>query len=295
MGIYEREYYREQQSVRLLRPPTRVVSALILVNVGLFLADGIAGGVFGGRPIAERLALSSDTWAHPAEWWQFLTYGFIHAPAYGHILSNMLGLWFLGCGVEEHYGRREFLTLYLLMVIVAGLAWAGVHHEPKGFPDSVYGASGAITGVVVLYALNFPRRTLLLSFIIPVPAWFVGVLLVVSDMLGATGGPGRDNVAYSAHLAGAAFAGVYFALGWRFDRLWRGGWRWPRLRRRPKLRLHDPAADEQELTEEADRILEKIARQGEASLSRRERRTLEAASRLYQRRRQERAEDAPAD
>jgi hypothetical protein len=57
------------------------------------------------------------------------------------------------------------------------------------------------------------------------------------------------------------------------------------LKLRPKLKVHDPAADERDLSREVDRILEKISREGEASLSKQERATLERASRRYQQRR----------
>ena len=103
-----------------------------------------------------------------------------------------------------------------------------------------YGASGAIAGVVVLYALNFPRRTLLLFFVIPIPAWLFGVLMVGLDMLGATGRAGTSNVAYSMHLAGAAFAFVYYQRGWNLTRLTAGRLSWPTFRRKPRLRVHKP-------------------------------------------------------
>jgi hypothetical protein len=61
---------------------------------------------------------------------------------------------------------------------------------------------------------------------------------------------------------------------------------WPRLRRAAKLRLHDPEAEERQLARQVDAILEKISRDGESSLTKHERRTLEQASRRYQRRRQ---------
>ena len=157
----------------------------------------------------------------------------------------MVGLFFLGRDVEEAYGSREFLRLYLAMVVFASVVW-NVANKLAGTPDMVaaYGASGAIAGVVVLYALNFPRRTLLLFFVIPMPAWLCGVLLVGMDMLGATGRAGAANVAYSMHLAGAAFAFIYYQRRWNLtglsDRLFH--FRWPNFRRRPRLRIHRPQA-----------------------------------------------------
>ncbi len=150
-----------------------------------------------------------------------------------------------------------------------------------------YGASGAIAGVVVLYALNFPRRTLLLFFVIPVPAWLCGVLLVGWDMLGATGRAGASNVAYSMHLAGAAFAFVYYQFRWNLTGLTGSlNFHWPSFSGGglgcTSTRPEEPPPSD--LSAEVDRILEKIYREGEASLTAKERKTLEAASREYQQR-----------
>ena len=126
------------------------------------------------------------------------------------------------------------------------------------------GASGAIAGMVILFALNYPRATILLFFVIPMPAWLAGVLFVGLDMLGAFGGRPGSNIAFSAHLAGAAFAFVYYQQRWNLTRLTQG-FRWPQLpaRRKPRLRVHRPEQDlEPGLNQEVDRILEKISRAG---------------------------------
>ena len=99
---------------------------------------------------------------------------------------------------------------------------------------------------------------------------------------------GGNVVANVAHLAGAAFGFLYFQSGRRLGefiptRLADVG-QWFRLR--PRLRVHDPRKDDRDTADhDVDAILEKISRQGEASLTKRERRALEEASRRYQRRR----------
>ncbi|MBL9123585.1 MAG: hypothetical protein JNG90_08115, partial [Planctomycetaceae bacterium] len=67
-------------------------------------------------------------------------------------------------------------------------------------------------------------------------------------------------------------------------RLFPAGWKLPNLNAR-RLRIHDPEADERELNRQVDTILEKIHLQGEASLSKKERRILETASRKLQEKR----------
>ena len=131
------------------------------------------------------------------------------------------------------------------------------------------------------------RSTILLFFVIPMPAWLFGVLVVGLDIYGAMHGAGGSNIAYSAHLAGAAFAFVYYRQGWNLTRLAAGRFAWPTFRRKPRLRVHRPEEEKpstSDLSEEVDRILEKIYREGEAGLTAKERKILEIASREYQRR-----------
>ena len=91
-------------------------------------------------------------------------------------------------------------------------------------------------------------------------------------------------MAFSVHLAGAAFAFVYYQRGWNLTRLTPGRIPWPSFRRKPRLRIHEPEQEPgSDLSAEVDRILEKIYREGEASLTGKERKTLETASREYQR------------
>jgi hypothetical protein len=126
---------------------------------------------------------------------------------------------------------------------------------------------------------------LLLFFFIPIPAWLAAVLFVGIDILGASGTAGDPHVAYSMHLAGAAFAAVYFQFDWSLTELKFARLAWPKFGRRPHLHIHTPEEEpNSDLGEEVDHILEKIYRDGEASLTPKERKTLEAASREYQRR-----------
>ncbi|HUT10307.1 MAG TPA: rhomboid family intramembrane serine protease [Thermoguttaceae bacterium] len=285
MGIYDRDYYRGDARPGpslTLRAPTTIVGILILINIAVFFANGLLTGRTDA--ISSWLSAHGDTLTKPWMWWQLVTYGFVHAPDnLQHIIFNMLGLFFLGRAVEMHYGRAEFVRLYLVMLAVGSLVWVlGNQGNPYA---ALMGASGAVTGVVVLFALNFPRQTLLLFFVLPVPAWLVGVIVVVGDALGAMGRESSGNIAYGVHLAGAAFAFLYFRFGWNLTRLTRGKFSWVRFTRRPKLRIHDPGGDEANLIAKVDQILEKIHTQGEASLTRKERRILESASRRYQKRR----------
>ncbi len=289
MGIYDRDYYqyREQSRPGLsLRLPQTIVGAIIAVNVAVWVANYFTPGQCW---LSDHMAVHVDTLTKPWLWWQFLTAGFAHSTTdFQHILFNMLGLFFLGRDVEITYGRKEFLRVYLVMVVFASVVWCVANYLVGTSPlANARGASGAIAGVVVLYALNFPNRMLLVFFVIPMPAWLVGVIFVGLDILGATRQVGEPNIAYSMHLAGAAFALVYFKFGWNITQWTSGRFTLPKLRRGPRLRVHVPPEEKEKgvsnLTEEVDHILEKIYREGEASLTAKERKTLEMASREYQR------------
>jgi membrane associated rhomboid family serine protease len=305
MGIHDRDYYREELPGFSIRMPQTAVGALIVVNIVIYIVDQLLmpDAPLGGKWLSDLMAIHSapqlkipmeiwqwpETLTHPWLWWQLLTYGFAHAQAPMHVAANMYGLWLLGRDIEAAYGRREFLRLYLMALFLGGLTWAGIG-ALQGLKGSLcYGASGAVTAIVILYALHFPHRKLLLFFVLPVPVWLCGVLLVAGDVLGAFGGQ-ESQIAYSVHLGGAAFACLYYFLHWNLGRLtdlFPGKLNW---RPRSKLRVHHPENDNEvneDLASEVDRILEKIHQQGEASLTRKERRALEEASREYQKRRRD--------
>jgi membrane associated rhomboid family serine protease len=284
MGIYDREYVRRDEPRGLGTRDFSAVALLIGANVLVYVAMLVTRQ--GQRyPLEELLSLEVDTLARPWEWWRFITYGFVHDPRrLAHIALNMLGLFFFGRPIEERYGKRELLLLYFLLLAASSLAFVLIERL-RGTPEvRMYGASGAVAGILILFALNFPNRQVLLFFVLPTPAWVVAVGMVVLDMLGAMGG--ERGVAYTAHLTGAALAFAYYRGNWNLcslvSRLRR--WRRPRLRTvRPEMFTAEEADEELERT--VDQILAKMSQHGMDSLTAAERRTLEEASRRYRERR----------
>ncbi len=296
MGFQDRDYYREEQPGFSARGPRTAIGWLILINVVVFFADGLLTET---PVINDFLALHVGDLARPWFWWRFLTYGFAHA-SFGsepglpwHIILNMFGLFMLGRFVEQHYGKREFLRFYLVAIVVSGLIWA-LAGLLTGAPSTqgVVGASGGVVAVIMLFAVSFPRQTVLLFFVLPVPAWVLGVLLVLGDLstaMSAATDSGQAPIAWQAHMAGAAFAFIYFRSRWNLTRISENWFSTSWFKRRPKLRVHNPqgeAPPNDDLADRVDRILEKIHLQGEDSLTAKERRMLKSASRQYQKRRQ---------
>lgn len=284
MGIYDRDYYQQspREGISFGGAGSRMmVTNLVLVNVGVYLADLFLGG-----KLSQLFALSTDLPTHPWRIYELLTYGFLHDQNnLGHIVFNMFGLWFFGRDVELKYGRKELLGFYLSTIVLSGAGWLVA--EKIAAPaqmTGLVGASGGIMGVLIVYALNFPFRTLLIWGVLPMPAWALAGLYVVFNILGATGQAGASNVAYTAHLAGAAAGLLFYRTGWHLGRLLPGKLPLKGLQPRPRLQVHDPGDEEEAMAEQVDAILRKIQEHGQDSLSRKERRILAEASRRYQQR-----------
>jgi membrane associated rhomboid family serine protease len=286
MGIYDRDYFRdtgEQPGVRL-GIPYSMVNRLIVINVIIFFVDVFLAN----RALSDLGAMRVGTLGEPFYWWQTLTSGFLHSPYHlTHILFNMLALWFFGREVERLYGRAEFLRLYLVMVVFASVCWGIFGKYVMHFSDDVraIGASGAVAGVCVLFALHYPRAQVRLYFVLPVPAWVAALIWIAYDSIG-TFVP-SDGIAHSAHLAGMAFAFLYYRFHWNLGKLTPRKFSFGFLKPRPRLRVHDPEPDSRydKLDAEADQLLEKVSREGIDSLTASERRKLEDYSRRMQQKR----------
>lgn len=191
-----------------------VTRGLIIVNVLMF-----AGELLLGPGLILWLALwplQSASFAggvpsfHP---WQLLTYGFLHAGGW-HLFVNMLAVYMFGGQLEQLWGPRRFLNLYLLSVIVAGIAQLIVAAVAKETYPTI-GASGGVFGLLLAYAMYFPHRTVVLLIPpIPMPAWlFVTLYGALELYLGVTAT--QAGVAHFAHLGGMLGA-------WLLIQYWRG-------------------------------------------------------------------------
>ncbi len=291
MGIHDRPYYRDDDEVSGMSVGnSTMITKIVLVTIAAYVLDAFIAGR--EHWLMLEMASGPQDLAKPWYWWRYLTSGFAHDPRdYQHVLFNMLSLWFLGRSVEAVYGSKEILRFYLLVIVLGSVVQAlrQVVMVPEADWARCLGASGAVTGVIILYVCNFPKQTLLLFMIVPVPAWLVGVLVIGINLLGAGGVeialPGSDErvgrVAYDVHLVGVVFALAYFKFKWHLSRLV------PQklsqvadsLASRPKLRVHDPDDVSSDIDALGDALLEKVNRDGIESLTARERKILEDYSR----------------
>lgn len=250
MGIYDRDYVRRDGPSFLgsIAERARVCKWLIGINAIVFLVQALTlpSGPFPDLRFTEAFDLNVDRVGH-GEVWRLLTYAFLHDPGgIFHILFNMLFLWWFGSDVEDLYGPREFLTFYLSAALAGGLLFFFASLSWLPGPPCI-GASGAVLAVLVLCAIHYPQRTILLFFLIPVPVWLFLVFFLAQDAY-TFWTRQQTATAVAAHLGGALFAGAYYRLHIRLSEwlppIWnRQFWRsrmlsWRRRFFGPRLRLY---------------------------------------------------------
>lgn len=276
MALYERDYYRSDEGRRYpsVRTPQTVVGWLILINIAVWILQVLTGGEHGW--VTHLFQASGDS-VFNLHVYKLVTANFAHDPTdVFHLAWNMLFLFFFGRELEQIYGRKDFLTFYLLagslavLVEVVSLGLSG----SAGVP--VLGASGAVMGVVVLFTLFYPHRQILFMLFVPMPIWVLCVIFVASDLLAVLRGT-PNGVANLAHLTGAAVGLGY----WYYNLRWR---RWggslPSLRipnpfrRReakiitmPRRTRRDAPPEVRQVSKRIDELLAKISREGKESLT----------------------------
>jgi membrane associated rhomboid family serine protease len=191
---------------------------LILANVTIFLVERLTGTPlwvwFGLWPFA-----SPDFGI-----WQIATYGFLH-DNFTHIFFNMFAVFMFGSQLELLFGQRWFLSYFLVCIFSAAIAQLIVTAILND-PYVTIGASGGVFGLLLAFAMYFPRQKVMLIFLpIPIPAWlFVTLYGLLELYLGVTGT--QSGVAHFAHLGG--MVGGYLMIHYR--RRGGGGGRGGRLR-----------------------------------------------------------------
>ena len=149
--------------------------------------------------------------------WQPFTHMFLHAN-FIHLLFNMMGLWFFGQVLERVWGGHRLLVFYLICGIGAAIISQLIDHFLlQQISGRMVGASGAIYGILVAFAMLFPNHKVMLIFLpVPIPAKvFVPILLLIDLTGGITGfSIFGGNIAHFAHIGGA-IVGFIFCFAWK--------------------------------------------------------------------------------
>ncbi|OQX92678.1 MAG: hypothetical protein B6D58_01785 [candidate division Zixibacteria bacterium 4484_95] len=245
-------------------PP--VVKGLLISNVVVFFLTYLGPvSVIGILGLVPKLAWSR------LMIWQVFTYMFLHG-GFWHILMNMFILWMFGSDLERSWGSKEFLKFYLICGVGAGLF--NIILQPTSMIP-IIGASGAIYGVLVAFALMYPNRLVYVYFLFPIKVKYLVIFLAVMEFF-LSMSVSRSNVAHFAHLGGMLVGYLYLKGDWRFKRF---GYMiygyFNRLKTEKRLREKEK---ERKMMEEVDVILDKINKVGYENLTRREKKILEEVS-----------------
>lgn len=211
-----------------------VTKNLIAINVLMFLALIVAEkhGIDLNGYLGLHLFLAEDFHLY-----QFVTYMFMHG-GFTHLFFNMFALYMFGGLLERVWGSKRFLIYYFVAGVGAAIiqelvqyGYYSIYLSPYEYvrlpldalvPMSQYlnmwntvGASGAVYGILLAFAMMFPNERM---FIIPIPfpikaKYFVAIFCVLELLMGLSNNAG-DNVAHFAHLGGMLF-GFIIILYWR--------------------------------------------------------------------------------
>lgn len=207
----------------------RAAFAIVLINVAIHFLLGYLG------LNKTFFALNVVGFVYNHYLWQVFTYMFIHGDI-THLFFNMFALLIFGTAIERAVGSKEFLLMYFAIGVCSGLFSLGVYYgfgrflmmnqiQPWTFYISLIGASGAIYGLLFAYAVIFPRSIIFIWGLIPVPAPLMvlgyAIIEFVSQFVSSS------NVAHMTHLAGFAFAWLYFVIrmGVHPVRVWKDAYR----------------------------------------------------------------------
>jgi membrane associated rhomboid family serine protease len=189
--------------------------SLIIINVVVFGLEVVFGDAFVASfalwPVGHFFSpeIGSAVSFHV---WQLVTSAFLHADP-THLLLNMFALWMFGRDVERALGTRHYFGTYAAAVLSSSLVQllvVSVGAATSGVPYPTLGASGGVFGVLLAYAMLFPRRTVMLVFPpIPMPAWLFVSLYAVLELANGVFGT-QAGVAHFAHLGG--MLGAYLVL-----------------------------------------------------------------------------------
>lgn len=274
---------------------------LMVILTGTFalqcINDVYLESIFDRKLALTPLALTSG------HIWQFLSFQFLHV-SIGHLLGNLLGLWFFGRFVENILGTKRFLTAYLLCGVAGGLLQCILMVLfSQHFAPFVFGASAGVLGMFAVFCRLQADSEVRLYFVLPVRAdillWIIGGISLFFTLVPSGRG---GSSAHAAHLGGILAGMAWVRLGWHRDFVqlpwenWLKRWRSKRaqqtqqelIRSAPvrkgswrKTTAVSPQNEDippaQFISQEVDPILDKISAHGIHSLTEQERQILDAA------------------
>jgi membrane associated rhomboid family serine protease len=258
------------------------IRTIILINAVVFVIQMLGGQTLNSW-VVPNLGFDPTFPTFLTQPWRLVTYMFLHG-GFFHFLFNMLWLWWMGRAVEETLGPRSFTMIYFGAGILGALLDAAL---ALIFGSAlVIGASGAVTGILVAFAMLFPTAPIMLFLFPPIQARFFVAGWIAIDILFLGS---ADGVARLVHLGGALGGYLFikahengrdlslpiryieYLLG-RFSPSMNG--KKTRSRNSNMHVVQDAEIIEEVEQSELDDILEKISKNGYDSLTKEEKRKL---------------------
>ena len=249
--------------------PIHAATLLVIVHVATMIATTLLQAT-GAGALLQLLMFSSGAVLHQFAIWQYFSYAFVNVPSIWFAVE-MVMLFQFGRQVEHFIGRRAFLLMYLLLLVLTPLVLSAIGF----FQPVTFAGSGSLHfAVFIAFATIYPGAAIFFNI---QAKWIAIILTGIYSLqyLGANYWPGLL----------ALWANV--GLAWAFIRHERGHFALPELRfwkRKPRFRVirsepvREPRrAGESSVPTDMDALLDKIAKSGMASLTAKERARLEAA------------------
>ncbi len=244
-----------------------VVPVIITINVVVFLAWLAAQKDPNLIHVMKDNFVVSTSLILDGHWWTLITAAFSHY-AFWHIAFNMFVLWSFGSVLERLWGVWTFVVFYLVAAVVASVSHCLVStfllhlHSPN---DGALGASGAVAGLLMAFALMFPKHRILVFGVIPIPALIGALAFVAIDLWGlfAQTQGGGIGIGHGAHLGGSLCGFLFWALYLR-----------TRFKRPTAGESVQMAMNSEEI-EEFQRLRQKLDREGPGALTPKEKVFLE--------------------
>lgn len=267
---------------------TPMVKKLIMINCVIYLAQMVTSTVGSSGILTQFFALNPGLVFFEGFVWQIFTYQFLHGSLF-HILFNMLALWMFGSELEKIWGSSEFLRFYLVSGIGAGLFIVCLPLLLGHSSATTLGASGAIFGLLLAYAVYYPERYLMFMFFFPIKVKYFVIIIGLFSLLLTVQEDNSSGISHVGHLGGLISGYLYILnvsskrkQGYAASFSSSGGGLIERWQNYKKKRLWEKRQKEIEefenMEEKIDALLEKISKYGMDSLTSNEKNFLKKAS-----------------
>ena len=281
--------YQKNMGIRIGGPITPGVKLIMVINCVVFIIQQFANIIM---PVDRNFLEYIFGISHGGLFinlmiWQPLTYMFLHG-GWLHIIFNLIALWMFAGELENQWGTKKFIRYYILSGIGAGLFIALMNYiayNSYGFTSVTIGASGAIYAILLAYAMHWPNREVLLYFILPIKIKYLvlafGIMEFFGTLSSAAGAGG--NISHIGHLGGiiTGFFLVKYMMNSKTQTNKSASF-FESLNKKSRLDDKKKIIETRiEAKRIIDTLLEKIAREGMASLTPEERKSLEWARRNY--------------